>query len=338
VFFKYIQATYCSSNRLVIAIKIAQVSSSIASRFAMKRHTGVTLILSLVLCVVFSPGAALAGKHAAQKPAAVKAQTAKAAKSPSDPGGIKIVSVNQSFGFFSGRLVLNSKGCETRGECNVGNGGLKFTQIIDGKKKIWSVQPGLKTDGASIPKFAQGIIGKPYDGSYLAAAVIHDNFCARETESWKNTHRLFYDMLRSLGINDLKAKIMYAGVVAGAHKWVKVKKPQSCGQGCTFNLPAGNQMNGDNFERGPDNSPAAQTAFAALEAKINAAPELSLDDIDNEAQQLLPNDPYIKLRDKAEVTPFEFGTTLETMPAAAKTKPNLLKKLLQTSTPDATVQ
>ena len=304
----------------------------------MKRHTGITVFLSLILAVVFSPSMAFALKHVAVKPVAVKAQTTKVAKSPSDPGGIKIVSVNQTFGFFSGRLVLNSKGCEAKGECNVGNGGLKFTQIIDGKKKIWSVQPGLKTDGASIPKFAQGIIGKPYDGSYLAAAVIHDNFCARETESWKNTHRLFYDMLRSLGVNDLKAKIMYAGVVAGAHKWVKVKKPQSCGQGCTFNLPVGNQMNGDNFERGPDNSPAAQTAFAALEAKITAAPELSLDDIDNEAQQLLPDDPYIKLRDKVEVTPFEFGITISAAPTGSKTKPNLLKKLLQTNAPDATAQ
>lgn len=306
----------------------------------MKRYAGNTVFLGLMASLMFSPSVAFAGKHSAVKPVPVKAQTKKAAKSPSDPGGIKVVSVNQSFGFFSGRLMLNGRGCEATGECNVGNGGLKFTQIIDGKKKIWSVQPGLKTDGASIPKFAQGIIGKPYDGSYLAAAVIHDNFCARETESWKNTHRLFYDMLRSLGVNDLKAKIMYAGVVAGAHKWVKVKKPQSCGQGCTFNLPVGNQMNGDNFERGPDNSPAAQTAFAALEAKITAAPELSLDDIDSEAQQLLPDDPYIKLRDKAEVTPFEFGTTINTAPEAdaSKAKPNLMKKLLQAKATDATAQ
>ncbi len=306
----------------------------------MKHHAKITVFLGLIVGLVFSPGMAFAGKHVAAKPVAAKAKTKKAPKAPSDPGGIKIVSVNQTFGFFSGRLMLNSKGCEAKGECNVGNGGLKFTQIIGGKKKVWSVQPGLKTDGASIPKFAQGIIGRPYDGSYLAAAVIHDNFCARETESWKNTHRLFYDMLRSLGINDLKAKIMYAGVVAGSHKWVKVKKPQSCGQGCTFNLPAGNQMNGDNFERGPDNSSVAQIAFTALEAKITAAPELSLDDIDNEAQQLLPDDPYIKLRDRAEVTPFEFGVTSQATPAAnaSQPKPNLMKKLLDAKTLDATAQ
>ncbi len=284
----------------------------------MKHFAGITAVFGFAIGIALSCGVAFAAngaldnsgaalkKHSA--PAPEKAAKPKSA-SPSDPGGIKVVSVNQTFGYFSGRLVLNAKGCEAKGECNVGNGGLKFTQIINGVKKTWSVQPGLKTDGASIPKFAQGIIGKPYDGSYLAAAVIHDNFCARETESWKNTHRLFYDMLRSLGINDLKAKIMYAGVVAGAHKWVKVKKPQSCGQGCTFNLPAGNQMNGDNFERGPDNSQQAQTAFAALEAKITAAPDLSLDDIDAGAQQLLPNDPYLKLRDRTEVTPFEFGVT-----------------------------
>ena len=304
----------------------------------MNRKFAVTAFLSLMLSLI-GPSELLAATKDAPK-SAPKIKTANKVKSPSAPGGIKIVSVNQTFGFFSGRLVLNSKGCEAKGECNVGNGGLKFTQIIDGKKKVWSVQPGLKTDGASIPKFAQGIIGKPYDGSYLAAAVIHDNFCARETESWKNTHRLFYDMLRSLGIADLKAKIMYAGVVAGSHKWVKVKKPQSCGQGCTFNLPAGNQMNGDNFVRGPDNSPVAQTAFATLEAKIIAAPELSLDDIDNAAQQLLPDDPYIKLRDKAEVTPFEFGTTQVAAPEgdASQPKPNLMKKLLDVKTPDATAQ
>lgn len=301
---------------------------------------GAIAILGLIIGIWSPSGIAIAAKHALEPvnnvvPIASKVQTKKA---PSDPGGIKIISVNQSFGFFSGRLILNGKGCEDKGECNVGNGGLKFTQIIDGKKKVWSVKPGLKTDGASIPKFAQGIIGKPYDGSYLAAAVIHDNFCARETESWKQTHRLFYDMLRSLGINDLKAKIMYAGVVAGAHKWVKVKKPQSCGSGCTFNLPAGNQVNGDNFERGPDNSVAAQTAFTTLEAKIIAAPSLSLDDIDSEAQQLLPNDPYIKYRDKAEITPFEFGTMPIEAPAGEPTsdKSNLMKKLLGVKKSDTT--
>jgi hypothetical protein len=298
----------------------------------MRRKAILIALVSSVIGIWVSLGAGIAATKAPKDTQAETLSVAKvkSKKSPSDPGGIKIVSVNQSYGFFSGRLILNSKGCEAQGECNVGNGGLKFTQIIDGKKKVWSVKPGLKTDGASIPKFAQGIIGKPYDGSYLAAAVIHDNFCARETESWKQTHRMFYDMLRSLGINDLKAKIMYAGVVAGAHKWVKVKKPQSCGAGCTFNLPARNQVNGNNFVRGPNNTPEAQTAFTALEAKINATPNLSLDDIDNAAQQLLPNDPYIKLRDKAEVTPSEFGTVATHIDNNSNKKPSLLKKLLNT--------
>ena len=75
-----------------------------------------------------------------------------------------------------------------------------------------------------------------------------------------------------------------------------------------------------------------------LEAKIIAAPTLSLDDIDNEAQQLLPNDPYIKYRDKAEITPFEFGTMPIEAPAGEPTsdKSNLMKKLLGVKKSDTT--
>jgi Protein of unknown function (DUF1353) len=46
------------------------------------------------------------------------------------------------------------------------------------------------------------VIGKPFDPSYLPAAVIHDNYCSRKVRSFLATHRVFYDMLRALAIKE----------------------------------------------------------------------------------------------------------------------------------------
>src|SRR5262245_43482445 len=59
---------------------------------------------------------------------------------------------------------------------------------IDTTGKRWQAKKGLLTDGASIPSVFWSIIGHPYQGLYLRAAVIHDYYCIPKNRyrKWEN--------------------------------------------------------------------------------------------------------------------------------------------------------
>lgn len=79
--------------------------------------------------------------------------------------------------------------------------------------------PGFVTDGASIPRALWTVVGSPFTGQYVGAAVIHDVGCDTHKYSWQITHRMFYSAMRALGVSDDYAKLLYWGVRLGGPKW-----------------------------------------------------------------------------------------------------------------------
>ena len=138
-------------------------------------------------------------------------------------------------GGFEGDLYLYPDNCwdSPEGVCKLGS---MLTYTSPNSKvwqtDVWSSDKAKSgtTDGATIPRWAQKIIGKPYDEAYLKAAIVHDHYCYKENHvrSWRETHRMFYDALIDLGIGILKAKTMYYAVYLRGPKWQNLVPGESC--------------------------------------------------------------------------------------------------------------
>lgn len=129
---------------------------------------------------------------------------------------------------FTGELVLEPDGCEKIRKCYT-----KYPLHYKAPNNVeWEARAGLETDGASIPFWAQQFIGDSYDESFLKAAVVHDHYCDKHVRPWRQTHRAFYSMLRSLKVSEIKSKIMYYAVFIGGPKWIKLVIGDNCGPNC----------------------------------------------------------------------------------------------------------
>ena len=195
---------------------------------------------------------------------------------------------------FEGNLVLLPPGCQHTPKhiCRLGEP-LRY-RSPDGKT-VWqadkwedgNLESGL-TNGASIPIWAQPIIGKPYDESYLKAAVIHDHYCYEENRvrSWRDTHRMFYDALIDLNLNKTKAKIMYYAVYWGGPKWVKLAPGQNCGPGCINNVqPSGMRWEGDQF-----GTTDFRKELEDVRMLVEANPDIDIDALEARAEERKPGD------------------------------------------------
>jgi hypothetical protein len=83
----------------------------------------------------------------------------------------------------------------------------------------WPVPAEIELDGASIPKALWSLIGGPFEGRYRDASIVHDYYCAARTRGWRDTHRVFYEAMRSSGESAAKAKIMYYAVYRFGPRW-----------------------------------------------------------------------------------------------------------------------
>ena len=76
------------------------------------------------------------------------------------------------------------------------------------------------TDGASIPRWSQFIVGSPWSGKYPRAAVIHDWLCSSEGEilgtdiklTKKESDQVFLEMMKFLDVGFFKRHTMYRAV------------------------------------------------------------------------------------------------------------------------------
>lgn len=131
---------------------------------------------------------------------------------------------------FEGKLVLEPPGCEASGKCTLG----ADFGFVDGSGTGWQAAKGLLTDGASIPRWAQPIVGAPFTDAFVKAAIIHDHYCVRHVRTWRQTHKVFHEALLASGVPAGKAGIMYFAVLVGGPKWVELVKGKPCpvGMGC----------------------------------------------------------------------------------------------------------
>jgi len=92
---------------------------------------------------------------------------------------------------------------------------------VDSNGVRWQAKAGVLTDGASIPSVFWPIVGHPYQGLYLNAAVIHDYYCIPKNRyrKWEDVHRVFYDAMLKNGVNSTKATLMYFAVWRFGPRW-----------------------------------------------------------------------------------------------------------------------
>lgn len=102
--------------------------------------------------------------------------------------------------------------------------------FIDKQGRKWEAPVGHKTDGASIPRPLWTVVGSPFNGNYLKAAVIHDVYCDLRSRAWEDVHRVLYDAMIHNGVGEVQAKVMYATVYSLGPRWV-VDKYYSCPPG-----------------------------------------------------------------------------------------------------------
>lgn len=94
----------------------------------------------------------------------------------------------------------------------------RFT-FIDPAGRTWTVEPGFRSDGASVPRWAWTFIGGPLDGAYRDAAFIHDAACAQAVHPWWIVHQVFYLGLRARDVSTWKAQVMFAAVYHFGPRW-----------------------------------------------------------------------------------------------------------------------
>lgn len=195
-------------------------------------------------------------------------------------------------GTFSGELTLFPEGCEhTKSRLCKLDGTLTYTSSRNGM--VWQTDEWVDgndksgtTDGASIPTWAQPIIGDQYDESYLKAAIVHDHYCYDENQvrSWRDTHLMFYDALLDLGVDKIKAKVMYFAVYWKGPKWVKVVPGEYCGNNCIKQkLPSAMRWEGDRYGGGNFDE-----QLDKIQRELEKNPELTIEELEATAQQLDP--------------------------------------------------
>ncbi|MDQ6654293.1 MAG: DUF1353 domain-containing protein [Verrucomicrobiota bacterium] len=83
----------------------------------------------------------------------------------------------------------------------------------------WRTPAGWVVDGASIPKQFWTAIGGPLEGRYRNASIFHDYVCDKRDRSWEAAARMFYNAMRCGGVEERKAKLMYAAVYLYGPHW-----------------------------------------------------------------------------------------------------------------------
>lgn len=145
----------------------------------------------------------------------------------------------------------------------------------DPKGRMWQAKSGLPTDGASIPSVFWPIVGHPYEGPYLNAAVIHDYYCIKQNRyrKWEDVHRVFYDAMLSNGVNNLKAKLMFFAVRRFGPRWsiseLKPCTPQpEKGEFCASVAPTAYQLRNQDILAFDET--AEKDILRAIEKRIEA--------------------------------------------------------------------
>jgi hypothetical protein len=143
-----------------------------------------------------------------------------------------LIGVSSAHAEFIGNLEFVPPSCEQSGLCEIKTD----FRYKDPNSIEWLTKAGDKTDGASIPPWAQPFIGHPFDKLFIKAAVIHDHYCDRHVRPWRQTHRVLYDALAESGVDIAKARLMYYAVYLFGPKWLELIPGKPCGHDCIFKV------------------------------------------------------------------------------------------------------
>ncbi|WP_159726884.1 DUF1353 domain-containing protein [Methylosinus sp. Ce-a6] len=205
---------------------------------------------------------------------------------------------------FIGELAFTPAGCEKTGLCIIKSD----FRYKDPNGLEWLTKTGDKTDGASIPPWAQPFVGQPFEKQFLKAAVIHDHYCDRHVRPWRQTHRVFYDALVESGLDIAKAKLMYYAVYLGGPKWVELIPGKPCGGNCIFKYKNDALVGGPgsaNVEMARASQYDDPNFIAELKEAENliaaSGNKISLDDLERRAKEKKPADFYYLHGDTAEI-------------------------------------
>lgn len=140
------------------------------------------------------------------------------------------------FGHFEGKLELVKNGCETTNPDKPKPGPWRLLYnfgYVDRWDVPWQADAGDCTDGASIPAWAQPLVGGPMTTEYRQAAVLHDHYSksVRYVRSWLQTQRMFHEVLLASGVAPDRAALLYAGVLIGSGKWIHRMEGKPCETG-----------------------------------------------------------------------------------------------------------
>jgi hypothetical protein len=95
--------------------------------------------------------------------------------------------------------------------------------IVSVDEVEYSAPAGMKTDGASIPRFFWRLIGDPMNPQFIRAAVIHDAACERCLYGFDGSSRdaadLFGALLRDAGVSGWKVASMVTVVKRFGPQW-----------------------------------------------------------------------------------------------------------------------
>lgn len=193
---------------------------------------------------------------------------------------------------FSGDLAFTPETCKAKKSCI-----LKFPlTFVDAARRTWRAEAGGITDGASIPDWAQGVIGGRWDDAYIKAAVLHDYYCGTMQYSWKETHRMFYDALITLGVGQAKAKLMYYAVYLAGPKWEVAASSAACDPSKGDNCLMSASRDGRAMAVSPDRFGELdmEREMRPAENMLTVRPEVSLEELEGLADRTRP------VRDGAE--------------------------------------
>jgi Protein of unknown function (DUF1353) len=83
-----------------------------------------------------------------------------------------------------------------------------------------TVPAGFISDGASIPPIAWPLVGHPYAGSLLRAALLHDyELASRTAPTSLAVHRRFYEALRASGVGRVRAALFFLAAWGWGPRW-----------------------------------------------------------------------------------------------------------------------
>ena len=96
--------------------------------------------------------------------------------------------------------------------------------IYEWRKRIFVINAGFISDGASIPKLLWPLLGHPFDWRWRRESVLHDFFYRTQPQGVrrKDADKIFRKEIRARGLSWIRSWSMYAGLRAGG--WVTWRK------------------------------------------------------------------------------------------------------------------